>query len=142
MYEELLPAIRERQLWLSKFRAHTYPNAFRAYAERFGPLYGAAVRQRDEEELSALAEGLLDQLAEGWRRCRIWGRGARRAEEKQMVVIYLTPMLLESPEGSRLAELLRAAWLRRWPKDRYEIATCEEIQGGFRNAIFGIELRR
>lgn len=139
--EALSPAVQEGGIYLERFTRKKYAAAFREYTERFGPLYVEAVR---ECGLAQVAEALLDVLEEGWMRQRIWNRSAVRASEKQMMVAYLSPMLLslEEPEGSALAETLRDAWAARWPKDAYEIAPYEKLKKGFRNVILGIEFGR
>lgn len=140
MRKELLLSVQERGPWLKAFGRQTYRDAFRAYTQRFGPLFMEAARQDPE----ALARELLDGLEAGWRSQRFWRRGVVRAEEKQMVVVYLSPMLLglEEPSCQRLAQALMEQWASRWPGDRYSMAPYEKIQSGFRNTIMGIELRR
>lgn len=141
MYEELLASIQEREPWLRDFGRQTYRDAFRSYTERFGPLFMEAVRNQDPADL---AKALLDGLDAGWRAQRFWRRGVVRAEEKQMVVVYLSPMLLGLEEAGcqSLAQALMEQWAARWPGDRYTMAPYDQIQAGFRNAIMGIELRR
>ena len=141
MYEELLASIQEREPWLRDFGRQTYRDAFRSYTERFGPLFMEAVRNQDTADL---AKALLDGLDAGWRAQRFWRRGVVRAEEKQMVVVYLSPMLLGLEEAGcqSLAQALMEQWAARWPGDGYRMAPYDQIQAGFRNAIMGIELRR
>lgn len=141
MYEELLASIQEREPWLRAFGRQTYRDAFRSYTERFGPLFMEAVRYQDPADL---AKKLLDGVESGWRAQRFWRRGVVRAEEKQMVVVYLSPMLLglEEPGCQSLAQALMEQWTARWPGDGYTMAPYDQIQAGFRNAIMGIELRR
>ena len=90
----------------------------------------------------ALAEQLLDVLEAGWKRQRPWNRGMVQAREKQMLVTYLSPMLLglEEPMCRELAEQLRDAWNARRPKDAYDITSYARLQEGFRNVILGIDL--
>ena len=141
MYEELLASIQEREPWLRDFGRQTYRDAFRSYTERFGPLFMEAVRNQDPADL---AKALLDGLDAGRRAQRFWRRGVVRAEEKQMVVVYLSPMLLGLEEAGcqSLAQALMEQWAARWPGDGYRMAPYDQIQAGFRNAIMGIELRR
>ena len=141
MYEELLASIQEREPWLRDFGRQTYRDAFRSYTERFGPLFMEAVRNQDPADP---AKALLDGLDAGWRAQRFWRRGVVRAEEKQMVVVYLSPMLLGLEEAGcqSLAQALMEQWAARWPGDGYRMAPYDQIQAGFRNAIMGIELRR
>lgn len=144
MSKELLAAVQTGRTWLDRFTRRGYPKAFKEYTERFAPPYMEAVRSAggDEAALRALADGFLDGLAEGWKRQRVWNRSAARVNEKQMMVDYLSPMLLglEEPDCPRFAELLRERWAARWPRDEYHLASYADIQGGFRNSILGIDL--
>ncbi len=143
MSAELLAAIQTGRTWLDRFTRREYPKAFREYTERFAPVYGEAVQKTggDEAALQALAEEILDGLADGWKRQRVWNRAAVKVNEKQMMVDYLSPMLLgmEDTDCPRFAELLRDRWAARWPKDAYSIVSYARIAGGFRNSILGID---
>lgn len=139
--ELLSEAVCRFRPWLEDFRHKTYAPAFQDYCARYGSLYDQAAQEA--KDLRALAEALLDELEQGWKRQRPWNRSAVRASEKQMLVVYLSPMLLEreEPRCRELCEVLREAWNARWPKDGYRTAGFETIQSGFRNTIMGIELR-
>ena len=142
--EELCAAVWEAPAWLPRFRRKEYPEAFREYQDRFGPLYAQAVAEAggDLAALEQLANEILDALEAGWKRRRFWDRSAVRVEEKQVIVSFLSPMLLEQPDPlcGRLAGLLRQGWADRWPKDAYQMTTAEVLQKGFRNSILGIDL--
>ena len=136
MNEELLSAIRERKPWLERFTRTEYETAFAEYQTRYGVLWKGAVRNAGDDA-SALADELLDEIATGWASERFWKRSARRFEEKQMVFLYLSPMLLELGEEA-FATSLRDAWRQRWPKDAYEVVTWRKLKKGFRLTIMGI----
>ena len=142
--EELCAAVWEVPAWLPRFRRKEYPKAFQEYQDRFGPLYAQAVAEAggDLAALEQLANEILDALEAGWKRRRFWDRSAVRVEEKQVIVSFLSPMLLEQPDPlcGRLAGLLRQGWADRWPKDAYQMTTAEVLQKGFRNSILGIDL--
>ena len=142
--EELCAAVQEAPYYNERFTRREYTAAFREYTERFGPLYMDAVRETAEDPAGrrSLAEQLLDVLEAGWKRQRPWNRGMVQAREKQMLVTYLSPMLLglEEPMCQELAEQLRDAWNARRPKDAYDIASYARLQEGFRNVILGIDL--
>lgn len=140
--EILCRALQETKPWIEQFRKRTYEEAFRAYTDRFGPGYLAAVREAGEEGLPGLAEAILDGVEAGWRRRRPWNRGVARVTEKQMAVYYLSPMLLELPEPRcrTLCELLREGWAARWPKDAYGAAAYQELMRGFRDTFMGIPI--
>ena len=142
--EELCAAVWEAPAWLPRFRRKEYPKAFQEYQDRFGPLYAQAVAEAggDLAALEQLANEILDALEAGWKRRRFWDRSAVRVEEKQVIVSFLSPMLLEQPDPlcGRLAGMLRQGWADRWPKDAYQMTTAEVLQKGFRNSILGIDL--
>lgn len=136
MNAELLSALRERKPWLERFTRTEYEAAFQEYQTRYGVLWKGAVRNAGENA-SALAEELADEIAKGWASEKFWRRSARRFEEKQMVFLYLSPMLLEIGEEA-FAASLRDAWRKRWPKDAYEVVTWRKLKKGFRLTIMGI----
>lgn len=144
MNGELLAAVQGGDAWLERFTRRDYAGAFKEYTERFGPAYMEAARAAGGEEaaLQALAEELLDALEAGWKRRRFWDRATAKINDKQMLVEYLSPMLLglEEPGCRRLAELVRDRWAARWPKDAYQAASYAKLMGGFRYAILGFEL--
>ena len=132
----LLPAVQGGKLWLHRFTKRDYPQAFREYLAQFADLYRDAAASMGED---ALAEALLDALAGGWKRQRFWNRTVAQLDDKQMLVTFLSPMLLEIGL-EELCRRLRDGWAARWPKEAYQVGTHEELQSGFRNAIFGISL--
>lgn len=136
----LLEAVQDNRLWIKRFTRKEYAKAFEAYQSQFGPRYQEALA--DPDALPAIAEELLDGIAGGWKRQRPWNRTAAAMNDKQMMVTYLSPMLLKLEGGERLAELLRDGWAARWPKDAYENGAFEELLGGFRNTIMGLEIFR
>ncbi len=138
--EALLAAIQDGKPWLERFTGKKYDGAYQDYRERFAPLYREAVLSGGEEGLAALAEVLLDGLAEGWAEQRPWNRSLARMNDKQMLVCYLSPMLLEDPLCAPLAEKLCRDWAARWPGEAYQIAPLEKLRKGFRPTFLGITL--
>jgi hypothetical protein len=143
MSRELLSAVRDAAVWMSRFTLREYPKAFREYTERFGPMYMEAVR-RAEDDLEPLAEEWLQELETEIARQRFWNRTAYRGNVKMVVIQYLGPMLmgLEEPGCQRLAELLRQGWNARWPKEAFKLASYRTLLGGFRTSILGFDLTR
>ncbi|MEG1593371.1 MAG: hypothetical protein RR350_03095 [Oscillibacter sp.] len=135
--ETLCAAVWEAPDYLRKFTRRDYTKAFRAYTERFAPLFMVAVREEKD-----LPGRMMDALEAGWQKRRVWNRSAVRVNEKQMIVNYLSPMLLglEEPLCSALAENLCKTWAERRPKDAYRITDYATIQSGFRNVIMGVDL--
>lgn len=143
MNEELLFAVQDSGTWLELFVRRTYKKAFLRYRETYAEAFGQMLRICSSEEmLQSAADWMLTELEKGWKRQRFWNRSAARLDQKQMVIAYLSPMLLamEDPAGARFANILRDGWAARWPKDAYEIAPFEKLAKGFHNAVFGIEL--
>lgn len=138
MNEALLSAIRERKPWLERFTRTEYEKAFQEYRERYGGLFREALRNADADSLAAET---LDELEKGWKAEKFWKRSSRRFEEKQMIFMYLSPMLLEIGEEA-FAAALRDAWRGRSPKDAYEVVTWRKLKKGFRLTIMGIEVRQ
>lgn len=139
--ELLAAAVRETE-YLKRFDRRQYAKAFQEYGERFGPLFTQTLRDCGEAGLPALAESLMAELEAGWRRQKLWNRTSVQMGEKQMVVAYLSPMLVALPEplGTAFAKALRDAWSARRPKDAYRIATFEKLASGFHNTIMGIDV--
>ena len=138
--EALLAAIQDGKPWLERFTGKEYDRAFREYRDRFAPVYREAVLAAGEEGLPALAEVLLDGLAEGWKRQKPWNRSLTMLNDKQMIVCFLSPVLMEDPVCAPLEEKLREGWAARWPKEAYRSAPAEKIRRGFRPTFLGIAL--
>jgi hypothetical protein len=134
----LLSAIRERKPWLERFTRTEYEKAFQEYRERYGGLFREALQGADAD---SLATDTLDELEKGWKAEKFWKRSARRFEEKQMIFMYLSPMLLEIGEEA-FAAALRDEWRRRSPKDAYEVVAWRKLKKGFRLTVMGIEVGR
>lgn len=138
--EALLAAVRNGKPWIDRFTKAGYGKALQEYRERFGSAYREAVSAAGEEGLNDLAEALLDGLEADWAKEKPWNRSVARINDKQVIVCYLSPMLLEDPLCAPLAERLREVWAARRPKEAYRIATAAKLQKGFRPTIFGIPL--
>nr|WP_325183868.1 hypothetical protein [uncultured Oscillibacter sp.] len=138
--EALLSAIQDGKPWLKRFTGKAYDQAFQEYRARYAPLFREAALADGAEGIEALTEVLLDGLAEGWRRQKPWNRSLVQMEDKQMIVCFLGPMLMEDPVCAPLEEKLREGWAARWPKEAYQSAPREKIRKGFRPTFMGITL--
>ena len=138
--ETLLSAIQDGKPWLARFTGKEYDKAYEEYRARYAPLFREAALADGEEGIEALAEVLLDGLAEGWKRQKPWNRSLAQMEDKQMIVCFLSPVLMEDPVCAPLAETLRQGWAARWPKEAYQAAPLEKIRKGFRPTFLGITL--
>ena len=142
MKQELLAAIQKQKAALERFNRKDYAKAFKEYCAAYGSLYAEAICE--EADLNHLAADVLDGLEAGWKAQRFWNRSAAKAEERQIIIFYLSPMLLErEEEGCRVfAELLRDGWAARWPKNPYRLGDYKTIRKGFHNVILGVDLDR
>lgn len=143
MNPELFSAVLEDKIWMEHFSRTEYFNAFRAYTQQYGPAYMELVRGQDDAALTAMANELLDAVAAAAAKVRIWNRFNVRFNAKQMIIGYLSPMLLGLEEDGcrRFAEILRNEWSTRWPKEAYELATYKMIRAGFRRMVLSLELK-
>ena len=137
MSTPLASAIQEGRPWLDRFTRREYAKAFRAYVDAYGNDCHAQIETAADP--AELAEALLDELAQGRKQERFWNRGAKVFDEKQVVIKYFTPMLLQQGDEA-FAEQFRQAWISRWPKDSYEHATFEQLNKSFVNVILGITI--
>lgn len=138
--ETLLAAIQDGKPWLDRFTGKEYDKAYEEYRTKYAPLFREAALADGEEGVEALAEVLLDGLAEGWKRQKPWNRSLAMLNDKQMIVCFLSPVLMEDPVCAPLEEKLREGWAARWPKDAYQAASLEKIRKGFRLTFLGIPL--
>lgn len=138
--ETLLSAIQDGKPWLARFTGKEYDKAYEEYRAKYAPLFREAALADGEEGVEALAEVLLDGLAEGWKRQKPWNRSLAQMEDKQMIVCFLSPMLMEDPVCTPLEEKLRKGWAARWPKEAYRASSLEKIRKGFRPTFLGITL--
>lgn len=138
--EALLAAIQDGKPWLDRFTGKLYDAAYQEYRAKYAPLFREAALADGEEGVEALAEVLLDGLAEGWKRQKPWNRSLAQMEDKQMIVCYLSPVLMEDPACAALEEKLRQGWAARWPKEAYKASSLEKIRKGFRPTFLGIAL--
>lgn len=140
MTERLMAALADSSEWLSRFTRLDYEPAFREYCGRFLPDYRQAAEEAGADGLPALADALLDAMEARWKTVRFWDRTAFRTDMKQVVVAYLTPMLLTESALRPLAAALRDGWRSRWPKDAYHAAGFDTIRAGFKRKIMGFEV--
>lgn len=140
MTEKLMKALTDVEPWLQGFDRNHYEETFLAYQTRFAPDYREAVQAAGEAGLEALADQLLDAMEAQWKRLHIWNRSAARMDTRQVIVGYLTPMLMEETALRPFAAALRDRWKSRWAKEAYHAAGYERIRSGFKLKILGFEI--
>ena len=144
MRSELLAAIQDRKYWMENFTRRGYFEAFKKYTQTYAQPYLTAIREaKDEAGRAALAVELMDALEAGWAKERIWNRTKARFSDKEMIINYLSPMLLglEDEACDAFAKQLQALWAERLPKEAYGLATYKQLRRGFKNVILGMEFK-
>lgn len=136
MNELLLSAITQTKPWLNRFTRFEYRKAFAEYTDLFGESYRQVIAAQGAE---AFAETLLDALDAYWKKQHFWNRAAARVDCRQMVIVYLSPMLMKLGEEDS-CEALRLCWAKRWPDREYRVSSYEKLLNGFRNSVLGIDL--
>ena len=137
MSTPLASAIQQGRPWLDRFTRREYAKAIREYVNAYGNDCHNQIETAADP--AALAAAVLEELEQDRKRERFWNRGAKVFDEKQMVIKYFAPMLLQQGDEA-FAEQIRQAWSRRWPKDSYEHATFEQLNKSFVNVILGITM--
>ncbi len=123
--------------YLEQFNRVSYAGLFQRYKDRCMPFF----RALDQAGAEAAADALLVRTE---RLARPWKRKLLLFDMQRFFALYLIPAALDSgcPQAAAFAELLRQRWNERYPKNRFQSATYEEIAGGFRMKIFGFEIGR
>ena len=93
----IVAAIQKGRHWLDRFTRLEYRKTFAEYVkthwERCRPQL-----EEYRDNPAALAEQILDELEADRKKIRFWNRGAEIFDEKQTVIKYLCPMLLQKGE--------------------------------------------
>ena len=137
MSSPLTAAIQNGRPWLDRFTRLEYRKAFQSYLAQHGEHCSQLIR--NSADLRRLAEETLDELEDSRKKLWFWNRGEVVFDEKQTVIKYFAPMLLEMG-FEEFAEIFRDCWNRRWPKDPYEHATYEQLLKSFVHVILGIAM--
>lgn len=145
MERDLIHAIHNGEKWIKRFTRHEYKKAFSDYCQCFGPIYWEAIQAaQDDSALQSLVDRILDEKVRLSRKQRLWNRPVANLQEKQMVVLYLSPMLLSMNDSACIcfAKMLQSAWKKRWPKQAYEIGDFTTISKSFNDTIYGTDLKK
>ncbi len=139
----LLDCVRDFPNWFRQFNRKKYEPSFRAHAEAIRPCYEAMDRwvcaqpARREALLSDFADSFLRQW-ENLQRSRRSGRKRMEFSDKLTLAWYTVPAIRGF--GLSVSEdyprLLRDKFNARYPDNRFELGTFEEIRGGFRKHGF------
>lgn len=135
MSSPLVAAIEDSHPWLDRFTRREYAKAFRGYVQIHGDACLSLIRSAADTMI--LAEETLDQLEAERKKLRFWNRSGIVFDQKQTLIKFFAPMLLQLG-CEEFADALKTAWNNRWPKDPYDHATFEQLNGSFVNVILGI----
>lgn len=146
--EHLLDCIRDFPNAPKEFTRKKYEACFQAQRECLRPVYEAMDRylcaqpQRREVLLEYFADCFLEQwdaYHRDHRRSRT-KRARRRLEfESKLTLAWYTVPAIRSLDLSVSADfppVLRDRFVAKYPENRFELGTYEEISGGFRKGIF------
>lgn len=136
MNETLLTAVTQTKPWLNRFTRFEYRKAFAEYTALYGEAYRQAIAAEDPV---VLADAVLDGLEAYWKKLFFLNRAAARIDCRQVVIVYLSPMLCKQGEEA-FCEILRQRWAKRWPDTEYRVTSYEKLLNGFRNSVLGIDL--
>ena len=138
----LLDCVRDFPNWFKQFNRKKYEPSFRAYAEAIRPCYEAMDRwvcaqpARREALLSAFADSFVAQ----WEAFQSSRKGRKRLEFSDKLTLAWFTIPAVRSFGLSISEdfprILRDKFNARYPDNRFELGTYEEIQGGFRKHGF------
>ena len=140
--EHLLDCVRDFPDYYKQFNRKKYEAAYQAHLEAIRPAYDAMDRwvcaqpARREALLEAFADSFLDQ----WERFQQSRKGRKRMEfsDKLTLAWYTIPAIRGF--GLSVSEdyprILHDKFNARYPDNRFELGTYEEIRGGFRKHGF------
>lgn len=135
--ETLTKSLANSFAWTKYFNRRDYAAAFQNYCAQFSAAYAEVITKAD---IADLAEALLVYMEERRAKLLPWLRKAAKADNKMLLLTFVTPMLLAlGDEGRVLAEALRSAWQDLYD-ETYEIAGYETIADGFNNSVMGFSL--
>lgn len=137
--EELLKAVQYSKVWIDMFNRVKYEDAFKQYKENFAEKFKYAIKNCCS--IDNLALDFVNAIEKSWEKEKFWNKKSVRIDEKMVITVFLTPMLLSLEDESChvLANEINRAWNKRFPGDTYMVANHDEIVSGFTNSIFGIK---
>lgn len=124
-----------------RFSLREYEGAYNQYRQQAQPafqLLGEQLSQCGPEQISPIAEALLNALQQQW--CS--GKRQRPSDyvdmvDKMTLVSYFLPALQqeEIPFGKEFIEEFSAQWQKRYPSSPFQAVSYEEIDSGFRRKL-------
>ncbi len=120
-----------------------YRSSMRDVYELFNTLYREVEdKEVKEEKMNAAALDIVS-WAKNTYESTIWlNREQKLIDMQCMMVFYVFPGILSnSNEEDRLmTDIITAQWKSAFPKSNISAATFDEINGGFKDSIFGLAL--
>lgn len=138
--ENLLKAVHKCRPWVDGFNRVKYKEYFERYSSLFTDVFTKAVEEAASKE--ELANSFVDAIDSACKAEHFWNRNASFVDDKTMLVVYLSPMLLASgkEENIAFANVLSSTWNAKFPKESYQVANFDTIMSGFTNTIMGVSL--
>ena len=137
--EELLKAVEYSKVWIDMFNRVKYEDAFKQYKENFAEVFKNAIKNCCS--IDNLALDFVNAIEKGWEKEKFWNKKSVKIDQKMVITVFLTPMLLSLEDESchTLANEINRAWNKRFSNDTYLVADHDEIVSGFTNSIFGLK---
>lgn len=125
--------------WLGCFDYDHYIENFARFEREAAPFFDALGGTDGEETVKAL----LAQTEARWAALPRARRAALAGQDRQVLALFFTPAAERHSEAAyAFAELLRARWNARFPRERYLAGHYESIVKGFDTDFFGVTLRK
>ncbi len=135
---------------LKNFRKRRYEDFFLNYRssmrdvyELFNTLYRETEdKEERDDKMNAAALDLVKWAQNTYESTGWFNREQKLIDMQCMMVFYVFPGILSNAneEDRLMTDIIIAQWKSAFPKSNINAATFEEINGGFKDSIFGMAL--
>ena len=142
VYAALISCVKDYPDYNQKITRDLYAPSFDTYRAGCAPVFERLnAAARTDEQITAAADRLLDDLAAAWDGEKSkTARQRRMTDDKIIVAIFLVPMVraMELPVSEPFCKALQEKWCARYPKDPFYLGTYDTIASGFRKKVLGL----
>ena len=142
VYAALISCVKDYPDYNQKITRDLYAPSFDTYRTGCAPVFERLnAAARTDEQITAAADRLLDDLAAAWDGEKSkTARQRRMTDDKIIVAIFLVPMVraMELPVSEPFCKALQEKWCARYPKDPFYLGTYDTIASGFRKKVLGL----
>ncbi|MCR4743896.1 MAG: hypothetical protein K5894_01550 [Lachnospiraceae bacterium] len=135
---------------LKNFRKRRYEEFFLNYRSSMRDVYElfttayreSANDEEKEEKMNAAALDLVSWAKNAYESTGRFGREQKLIDMQCMLVFYVFPGILSNSneEDRMLTDIIIAQWKAAFPKSNISAAGFDEINGGFKDTIFGLDI--